>query len=112
MLRYDTQPRLRALGLALNTVLPGVFVHYFRTAKTAPWGVWQEDGEAQAFNANNRKQEQPLHGTLDYFTHTEYDPAIDLIGEALDKTAQSWGILSVQHEEETKLIHYEWEWVI
>lgn len=62
-----------------------------------------------SFHADNRKQEQQISGTVDCFTQIEYDPLLDEIQEALDATENvAWMLESVQYEDETKYIHYEW----
>lgn len=71
--------------------------------------IWQEDGEDQSFSANNRKEEQQLHGTVDYFTTQEFDPIIDGIQDALADCMTGWRLNQVSYEDETNLIHYEWE---
>ena len=83
--------------------------HLFKPATIkAPYAVWQEDSEGQSLYASNRKQEQVLELTLDYFTQTEYDPVADNIQDALDEARFAWKLNSFQYEAETKLLHYEW----
>ena len=101
---------LKAIGSALNEALPGITYHYFRPANKYPVCVWQEDGEATSFYAEGLKEEQAISGTIDYFTKKEYDPNIDLIQDTLSNLPLTWLIRSVQYEDATKLIHYEWQW--
>lgn len=76
-----------------------------------PYAVWQEEGEKNAFSANNRKEEQTIEGTLDFFTQTEFDPLVDDIQDALNSIENcSWNLDTVQYEDNTKLIHYTWSW--
>lgn len=57
--------------------------------------------------------EQGITGTVDYFTLTEYDANIEAIQVALNNVENlSWAINSVQYEEDTNLIHYEWRWTL
>ena len=71
--------------------------------------IWAEDGEQNSFNADNRKQRQGLSGTIDFFTLEEYDALIDDIQDALQGIENlSWTLNSVQYEEDTHFIHYEW----
>lgn len=87
--------------------------HYLRPAKgKPPIIVWQEDGSDSDMWGDNRMGEQQLHGTIDLYTETEYDPLVDQIQEALNGIMIGWGLLTVQYEDETNLIHYEWEWRI
>ena len=76
-----------------------------------PFCVWAEDGE-NGFNAGNRKAEQAITGTVDYYTPQEYDPAVDNIQAALNSLRIPWQLNSVQYEDETNLIHYEWTWEV
>lgn len=108
------QKKLKNLRDTLKTIsIPNKVFHYARPANTkAPWIVWQEDGEATSFSSNNRKEEQQVHGTIDCYTQTEYDPILDEIQTALNDAGIGWALLSVQYEDTTKLIHYEWEFDI
>lgn len=106
------QAKLKDLRDVLNTT--GVTVYHYGRPKniTAPWIVWSEDGETTSFDGDNHKGEQQIHGTIDCFTQTEYDPLLDSIQEALNTADVGWKLVSVQYEDETKLIHYEWEFNI
>ena len=123
------QQKIKAVGDALVnglTVIPegeetgelvcGVF-HYWRPNMRAPFCVWAEDGEQNpAANADDRKAEQAITGYVDYYTKTEYDTTADLIQDALFELQESepfgWWLESVQYEDETNLIHFQWTWVI
>lgn len=84
--------------------------HYWRPGKEAPWLIWAEDSGTE-FVAGNRVEEQAIRGTTDYFTRAEFDPAIEEIQEAQNSLPGFvWSLNSVQYEEDTELIHYEWEW--
>ncbi len=89
--------------------------HYWRSAPKGvkAYIVWAEDQEADSLNGNNLKLEQGIHGTIDYFTKTEFDEVVDNIQDGLNGLENvSWRINSVQYEEETMFIHHEWEfWV-
>ena len=74
----------------------------------APYAVWQEDSEGQSFYASNRKAEQVLTITVDYFTLAEYDTMVDSIQAAFDDARFAWYLNSFQYELETQLLHYEW----
>lgn len=83
--------------------------HYFRSGLTAPYCIWAEDGEGKSLHGNNKKLNQSLSGTVDLFTKSENDPFADSIQEALnDAENVAWYLNSVQREEETELVHYEW----
>ena len=94
---------------ALSGITGLKLYHLFKPATVkAPYAVWQEDSEGQSFYASNRKQEQVLELTLDYYTQTEYDTMADSIQNALDDARFAWKLNSFQYEAETKLLHYEW----
>lgn len=102
------QAKLRQIGVKLRTVTPNC-THYYRTNKF-PAIVWAESGEEESFSSDNRKSEQRIVGTVDLFTKTEFDSLIDDVQTALNDLGLTWLLNSVQYEEETKVIHYEWSW--
>lgn len=108
------QNNLKKVYNALNTTsAKGRVYHYTRPSDIEPsWVVWQEDGESDSAEFDNRKHEQQVHGTIDCYTLKEFDPLLDEIQNALNGAGIGWGLLSVQYEDETNLIHYEWEFYI
>ena len=72
----------------------------------------QEDGEGDSLHLNDKKNEQVITGTVDLFTKDEYDQLIDDIQNALSGADISFILNSVQYEEETEFIHYEWRFEI
>lgn len=105
------QSKLQYVGQAFAAAVTNAY-HYFRPADKWPCLVWQEDGEGDSLHAGNHKAEQAIHGTVDYYTQTEYDPAVDAIQDALEGIRAGWSLASVQYEEDTRLIHFEWEWTV
>lgn len=105
------QNKLAYIGKAFNDALPGLVSHY-RKRKDFPYLVWQEYGEGDSYEADNRKEEQVIACTADYYTQVEYDANIDVVQEVLNSLEVSWRIESVQYEDETKLIHYEWSFEV
>lgn len=101
--------KLSDLRDLLLEVTPNVY-HYSAWAQPDKYIVWAEDGEADASYADDQKIEQVLQGTIDYFTKTEYDPNFTLIQEKLNSADLTWRLNSIQHEEDTGYIHYEWVW--
>lgn len=91
----------------LLTVTPNVY-HYEAHKQDGNYIVWAEDGEAGAAYADNKKTSQVIGGTIDYFTKDEFDPAFDLIQAKLNSVDIAWKLNSIQHEEDTGYIHYEW----
>jgi hypothetical protein len=92
---------------ALLEVIPDVF-HYEAYAKPNKYIVWAEDTEAYAGYGDNKKTTQVIQGTIDYFTKEEYDSNVKLIQEKLNSIELAWSLNSIQYEEDTKFIHYEW----
>ena len=82
--------------------------HYDATGLIAPYVVWSEDTQADAVYADGKMQEQGIQGTIDLFTKTEYDPKFSQIQTALNDAGISFYLGSIQYEEDTKLIHYQW----
>ena len=79
---------------------------------SGPYIVWMEDGEGDSLHLNDKKNEQVITGTIDLFTKDEYDQLIDDIQNALSEADISFILNSVQYEEETEFIHYEWRFEI
>ena len=108
------QSKLEPIGTMLAEISDYCY-HYWRSAPKGvkAYIVWAEDQEGDSLNGNNLKLEQGIHGTIDYFTKTEFDEVCDSIQEGLNELENvSWRINSVQFEEETTFIHHEWEfWV-
>ena len=46
------------------------------------------------------------------FTKNEDDPLFERIPAALESIGASWYLNSVQYEDDTGLIHYEWYWEV
>ena len=108
------QNNLKTIQDILNTTsASGRVYHYTRPHNIKPsWVVWQEDSEYQSFNADNRKHEQQVHGTIDCYTATEFDPLLDEIQSALCDAQIGWRLNTVSYEDDTNLIHYEWEFYV
>ncbi len=101
--------KLSDLRDALLQVLLDVF-HYKAWAKPDKYIVWAEDTQADANYADNHMTDQVIQGTIDYFTKTEFDSNFDLIQNKLNSIDIAWKLSSIQYEEETGYIHYEWIW--
>lgn len=105
------QETLRRVGDAILSVSQNTF-HYHAFKKPDQFFVWAESGESSAFYADNGKEGQTIEGTIDYFTRTEYDPAVDRLQEVLRSAKIGFSLKSVQYEDETKYIHFEWEFEV
>lgn len=86
--------------------------HYEAMGKTDKYIVWAEDMEGGSVHGDGKKLEQAIQGTIDYFTKEEGDPTVDRIQEALNGASIPFELSSVQYEEETGFIHYEWIWEV
>lgn len=105
--------KLNKIKTALTGIENLTVAHYWRSVKTTPFCIWQEDSEVNALDANNIKAGQVISGTVDLFTKTENDPFVDSIQSALNAAENvGFALNSVQYEEETNLIHYEWVWTV
>ena len=104
-LKNKLMPMVNAL-----TGITGLKVyHYMRPKLSAPYCIWQEDSEYSALLNDNHKGEQSIAGTIDYYTRVEFDDTIDTIQAELNKVENLyWELSSVQFEDDTNLIHYEW----
>ena len=87
--------------------------HYFHLRTELPYIIWEETGEAEAFDADNRKHEQAIAGDLNYYTKTEFDENIDLIQETFDNIEGLSYYLNVsEYDDRTNTIRYQWIWRI
>ena len=101
---------LSEIKTALLTVSSNVG-HYKALKKTPPYIVWAEDGTNDPC-AGDVHDDIVFTGTTDLFTNTENDPLVDQIGAAFEAAGICWQLYSVQHEDDTGLIHYEWTWEV
>jgi len=102
---------LQGIRDLLLNIGPPVF-HYFASGQTGNYIVWAEDGEGASGHADGQKTTQIIQGTIDYFTKTEFDPIMEQIQEKLNGSDIAWRLSSIQHEQDTGYIHYEWVWEI
>jgi hypothetical protein len=105
MLRFDE------LREALLSVEPKVG-HYLGFKNEDRYIVWAEDGQASALWANGQMAAQSIEGTIDYFIKGEDDSAIPRMQAALDGIDLSYNLNSVQYEDDTGFVHYEWVFVM
>lgn len=92
---------------ALLTVTENVG-HYTAWDDSDRYIVWAEDMELSSLRADNSVQAELVEGTIDYFTKDEDDEHIGEIPLALNRAGIDWRLNSVQYEDETRFIHYEW----
>jgi hypothetical protein len=97
-----------SLKSALLSVLPEVYHYQPEEVTSNQYIVWAEDSQSSASWADDKMQDQTIQGTVDYFTKTEYDANFELIQAALNAAGISFKLNSIQYENDTKYIHYEW----
>ena len=75
-------------------------------APNGDYGVWADDA-ANDLYADDLHSEHIKQGTIDYFTRDNSDTPKTTIETAIDGKV-AWYLNSIQFEEDTGYIHYEW----
>ena len=89
-----------------------LFAHYgWSKAPDGDYGVYAENG-AEDFIANDVHLESALTGSLDYFTRDASGTPKTVIENAINSLGIAWHLNTVQFEDDTGYIHYEWIWGI
>lgn len=84
------------------------FKHFaWSPAPASEYGTYQEDGAAD-LEMNDLHLEKGITGTIDYFTRKDDGSVQETIENALEGVC-AWRLNSIQYEDDTGLIHYEWE---
>lgn len=95
----------------IKTVLTATgykFAHYaWSRSPAGDYGVYAEDG-ANDLNADGEHAEKALQGTVDYFTRDDTGTPKATIEAALEGLNVPWYLNTIQYEDETGYIHYEW----
>lgn len=91
----------------MTTLTEKAYHYHAPQNETPPYIVWAEDS-ANDFLADDKHVEVIMEGTIDLYTLDEVDILMESIPKALDNIPCAWYLNSVQYEEDTKLIHYEW----
>ena len=103
--------KLKVIPEILKTVTDNVS-HYEEMHKTDKYIVWAEDSEGDSVEGDDRKLNQSIQGTIDYFTKEDMDENVERIQEALKAACISFYLNSVQYESvyegNSDYIHYEW----
>lgn len=86
-------------------------VSHYEKIKSDRYFVWAEESN-EGLMANNSHKETAVSGTTDLFTKIEFDPWKTALEIAFDFYGIAYSLNSVQHEEETGFIHYEWLWQV
>lgn len=94
---------------ALTLVLPDSTYHMQAPDGTVgDYLVWAEDSAGHTLHANNRLAHQSIEGTIDLYTQEEFSPLRLRVQRALSLMEIAYRLSSVQYEEDTGYIHYEW----
>lgn len=109
--------KIKIIPEILTSVIPAKDVYHYEALGTKDkYAVWAEDSEGSSLEADNRKAEYSIQGTIDYFTSEDMDPNVDKIQEALTVSCISFYLNSVQYESAddsgSNLIHHEWVWEV
>lgn len=98
---------LNLIKNALVALTNNVYHYHAPANAKPPYIQWSEDG-SNDFISNNVHTEFVMQGTIDLYTLSENDLLIESIPAALNVVPCAWYLNSVQYEEDTKLIHFEW----
>ena len=89
------------------TGLPFAHHAWSKNAPSIDHGVWAEDAE-NALYGNDHHAERVYQGTVDWFTRKDDGVDMAKVEAALDSAGAAWYLNSVQFEEDTGFLHYEW----
>lgn len=96
--------------IAAHTAVTDSVSHYAKM-KSSRYFVWQEDGE-NALLSDDTHRTRAMTGTTDLFTKIENDPWIEAFEQSMSNYGIAYYLNSVQYEEDTGFIHYEWVWEV
>lgn len=85
-----------------------VFAAWRRPPDDGDYGVYFLDGQAALNTGAGAASEKMLTGYIDYYTKDPSETPKNTIETALHGTGCYWQLESVQFEDETGYIHYEW----
>lgn len=95
---------------AAHLVVTDAVSHYARM-QSDRYFVWAEEDSADLV-ADGKHKERVYRGTTDLFTKQEQDPWAAQFEFALDTYGIAWQLNSVQYEDDTGFVHYEWLWEV
>lgn len=82
--------------------------HWTAPTNTAPEYIVYGEDSAADFVAGNHHAEQADQGTVDLYTKSDTSATVEKVVQALEDAALAWYRSSVQYEQETGLVHFEW----
>lgn len=93
---------LKATGIPFET-------YAWTTAPSGTYGVVSLDGAGDTVFAGGHCTNQAVQGTVDLFVNGDTVAPAQAVQEALDGfDGCAWRLNSVQFEEDTMLVHWEW----
>ena len=103
---------MKRISDALGSVSDKVFHFEAEPGTSAPYIVWAEEIQGDTVWADDRQERASLQGSIDLYTKDAHEPLKGKVERALNTGEISWYLNSVQYEEETGLLHYEWVWEV
>lgn len=94
---------------ALLGVSQNVYLYTAKGNQKTPYIVYGVDGDNNLFGGDQRA-EKCDSGYVDLFTKDSMDGLIQAVPDALEQSGAAFYLNSVQYEEETGLLHFEWRW--
>lgn len=93
---------LKAIGIPFEA-------YAWSVAPDDTYGVLALTGGADALGGDNRITEQSVEGTVDLYTRSKSTADAIRVQDALNSfDGCSWSLNSVQYEDETSFVHFEW----
>lgn len=86
-------------------------VSHYEKMQSDRYFVWQEEA-ADAVCAESKHAVGRVRGTTDFYTKREGDPWKERLEKAFGRWGISWTLNSVQYEEDTGFIHFEYLWEV
>lgn len=102
--------KLKSFKDAIKSIDHDQIYHYEAADRSDRYIVWAETGPGDDLRTNNSIDEQVIAGIIDLYTHVEFDDLVDQIQKALDDHNISFALSDIQYENESKYIHYSWDW--
>lgn len=87
-----------------------VFAAWRRPPDDDDYGAYFLDGQEALTTGQGAASEKMLTGYIDYYTKDPSETPKNTIETALDALGCYWQLESVQFENESGYIHYEWMW--
>lgn len=79
--------------------------------QSPPYICYLPDG-ADSLKTDNKSGSKKLTGSVHLFSKDPSDPLVNRLETALNICECAWGFDAIQHEEDTKLWHWSWNWEV